>query len=337
MSLLGKQTRDFFGIIIPAFLGSLLFFNITYTADFEAYENFYYFQDVSDFGFQTWINLIKFFNIDFVGFENITYFVILLLFSITFKCFKVNTLLGVTLVIVLSYVQIANQLRYFLAVPLVLLSIYCFCIKKNTNLSLLCAFLGFSFHSGVLAWLSFIPIWHIFQKYHIKSSSFHKIYFIIGIIGFLIFSTLNRIIVSIDDRYLLYSSDISSNLGSFYINIYPFICILFIYITYRKFLSFIHKEDIIIYAIALFTIVWIIISFSGLQIINARYINAFSSIWIIAMFRKPIINRISSWTLISFVLSAIFLKLILGIIISGFTDSEINSIILIWQSKTSIL
>ena len=82
MNLFTKSNiKALFQIFSPALLGLLLFYNISYTDDIEAYYLFYLNNDVGDFGFQVLENIGHWFNLSFLEFENLTFFIILSLFS----------------------------------------------------------------------------------------------------------------------------------------------------------------------------------------------------------------------------------------------------------------
>lgn len=334
MNLFTKSNiKALFQIFAPALLGLLLFYNISYTDDIEAYYLFYLNNDVGDFGFQVLENLGHWFNLSFLEFENLTFFIILSLFSFVFFKFGVNTFIGVLLTILLNYVQIANQLRYFIAVPLLLLAIYYFFVEEKRITSCLLAVVAFLFHSGIIAWISFIPIGY-YLKCKEKKDLF-RFFSIIGVVIFLAYSTLSGYLFSIDSKYETYITDRSSALGSIFVLLYPLFCISWILLVYKGKVDSLRMNNpqILGYVMSIFTVVWIIASFTGFQIINARYVNAFFVVWIIAIYSSKSAVEISNKYAFFFSVGAIFFKQIFPIIISGFIDSDLYKITLIWQSR----
>ena len=334
MNLLIKSNiRELFQIFTPALLGLLLFYNISYTDDIEAYYLFYLNNDVGDWGFQVFENIGHLFSLSFLEFENLAFFVILSLFSFVFFKFGVNTYIGVLLTILLNYVQIANQLRYFIAVPILILSIYYFFVEEKKIMSCILAVVAFLFHSGIIAWITFIPI-----CYYLKRKEKNVLFRYFGILGvaiFLAYSTLSGYLFSIDSKYEIYIAESSSVLGTIFILLYPLFCINRILLVYKGKVDSLRMNNpqILGYVMSIFTVVWIIASFTGSQIINARYVNAFFVVWILAIYSSKGVVQISNKSAFFFSVGAVFFKQILPVIVFGFVDSDLFKITLIWQSR----
>lgn len=336
MKLFNNQLSSYCRVVLPAILGLLAFFyNISYTDDIDAYYSFYLNNDVGDYGFQLWENISHFLNLSFLEFENLTFLTILFLFSLVFYKFKVNTYIGVLLTILFIYVQIANQLRYFMAVPVLLLAFYYFFCGRRRLWGIVLSAVAFSLHSGIIAWISFIPTWLILERcsYSIKKTI--GIFIAFGIGALVTFSSLTGFIISISSKYDTYTFNASSNLGTLFILSYPIFCISIVIYYYKLYGDKLQRdENRLAYAMTLFTIVWCIASFSGIQVINARYINAFCATWIIAMFSNCKGRNIPIQIYITFAIGAVFMKLLFPILVFGFNDvCDLNKITLIWQSR----
>jgi hypothetical protein len=181
MKLFNNTFKKCINILLPVLLGLLVFYNISYTDDIHAYYDFYTSGEVGDYGFKILQDVGHYLNLDFLQFENLTYFLILLLFSLVFYKYRVNTYLGICLTILLNYVQIANQLRYFLAVPILLLSFYYFFISKKRFCGVILAIIAFLFHSGVIAWVLFIPLSILLKRRKTMHNKLVSTYIAIGI------------------------------------------------------------------------------------------------------------------------------------------------------------
>lgn len=335
MRLFDRGFKKFCDILLPALLGLFVFYNISYTDDIDAYYASYNGDEIGDYGYKLLEGIGNCLNFDFLQFENSIFFLILILFSIVFYLYRVNTYLGIFLTILLNYVQIANQLRYFLAVPVLLLSFYYFFIAHKKIFGIILSIVAFSLHSGVIAWMSFIPLTIWLESRHIGYNKLLKIYLVIGVVVLMTFATLSKYLFSIDQKYESYTADMSSWLGTVFILAYPVCCIVVVRYCYKTYGTKIlaTKINSLAYSMSLFSVVWCIASLSKYQVINARYVNAFFATWIIAMYSKNEQFRFPLKLLLLFAISAIFLKQILPILLFGYETSDIYKATLIWQSK----
>ena len=154
-----KKTIQFlWSFCLPLFLAFLCFKGITYTDDFEGYTITYNGERSGDYAYAMLENFGKWLKLDFEQFYAIPIFIQLLLYAIVFRLYKVNIFVSMFFLILLNFVAMANQLRYFIAFPLFLISVYYWCIREKKIFAAILAILSFLFHSGVIALMIFFPL-----------------------------------------------------------------------------------------------------------------------------------------------------------------------------------
>jgi len=244
--------------------------------------------------------------------------------------------MGLIFVILALYVQIANQIRYFLAFPLFLLSLYYWGFEHKHIKSLIIAIFAILSHNGILPLYIFIPLYEICHELKIKKIIL--IFIAIGVFGLLISSILFKFMPYLKSSYSSYSMDLSSLRGSIFVSVFSVSWYALLFFINNKIVS-IKKIPLVYfsYIISLYPIIFLIISFSGLQIINGRYVNAFYSMWTILLLQLTKIKeiRFSRIYVIIFAILIFVIKYLLSDWVFGRSyDSEISKVLLIWESKT---
>jgi biotin transporter BioY len=145
---------------------------------------------------------------------------------------------------------------------------------------------------------------------------------------------MSSFFLKIDDKYETYTSaDGASLLGLGYMLLFPIVNLLISY-NVQKSNDLNNKENLVLFSLSMFPIIYAIATLSGLQIVVARYVNVFFIVWVITAF-KNIGNRNKIIILFAYLIIAISSKYGMSIYNynSSIEDNEIVKIALIWQSK----
>lgn len=319
--------------IVVIILSYWIFKDIHYTDDFDVYERFYSstVDRSGDLGFGLLEQVSNKYRLNFYEFYNLVVFIEVVLFATMFAVYNVNVFLSTSLTYAILYVQIANQIRYFIAMPLFLIGLNILFAKKKIIPALLILFASYSFHNGIITLFLFIPLYYYINKRQYDFKKMVRLYCILGIVGLLNFSLLFSRFVASTGRFENYSNS-ATFLGTLYMILLPISCLSIIYFANRKF-DFNSCNPTLKLAVALsfFTVLWIIISLSGVQIINARYVNALLPIWIISILIATKDNKYRFWYIFAFLCFAFVFKYLIADVM--FRISDLDKIKLIWASK----
>lgn len=330
------KLKEILQIIIVSSCFFFMFYGIQYTDDMNGYMVEYEEKVTeigSDIGFVAFENICRNYNVDFYNFYYISIAIQLLLFCWVFKRYGVNMIIAMICLLLTSYVQMANQIRYFIAFPLFLLSVYYFFISNKKILSIILAIISLSFHGGIIALYTFVPIYFIFRKKQIPVKRQILLYSISGFIVFVLFQFLFSFIVQVNSHFSEYN-EIASVLGNLFAISYSVICLFFIYFTTRSNLKAI-TEDCrlnLLHSLSFFPIVFIIASFAGLQIVIARYVNVFISVWIILILLVTKKYNHRFYYPLAFIIIAFLTRHVLSEVLLG--SSDLQKVLLIWASKS---
>lgn len=315
----------------------LLFYNISYTDDYSSYELHYTTSTLTSFndlGFFALEDIGRLMGFDFREFNNFAIFCQLMLYSLVFIKFKVNPSFGLTILAILNYVQLANQIRYFIAFPLFLLAAYYLLYKKRFVLGIILSLLSLSFHNGIITLMILYPIYYLFRNKRTNLRKQIVLFILIGLIAFLAFKTTMSLLQNIDEKYLSYTIVSASYQGMAYVLIYP-LSIMLVLLYYLRITKYNFEDNLANFTIVVsfFPLIWIMSSFTGYQVINARYVDPFFTIWIISIYLLIFKSRLHFKAFKLFAVSCIALsfKYLLPYLIFGYSD--IDKITLIWASK----
>lgn len=329
-----KNRYNYFFFLLAFLMSFYLFKDIRYTDDFNVYENFYY-QSVDrtgDIGYGILENIGRYFHLTFYQFYNYIVGLQLILFLVFFKKYRVNEVIGLFCTILILYVQMANQIRYFLALPLFLIAVnYLFC-NKNYLITICLLLLAYSFHNGIIVLFSFIPLYYLIEYKKIKKSKVLVLLIVIGLICLYIYPILFKKMADGIERFELYNESVSRLATLFYM-VFPCLSLVIIFTTYKDINIYSCSAEIrLSYMLSFFILIWMIASFTGIQIINARYVNALFPMWLTCMIKSNDMNANNKYgNIVLFMMSAFITKYLLPNFLFNFSD--IDKIMLIWAYK----
>lgn len=191
---------------------------------------------------------------------------------------RLNPVILSIVLLIFYYVQIANQIRYYLAYPLILYSTYLLYNKKIFS-SLLIISVAFTFHKSVIIVLGIYILY--FLSYSINSKHSQIILILLGnlLIGFAV-----GYIQRFDAQYEEYQTQVSSLLGGIFNSIPLIIAIALIYkfniiISRKESHLFKNHKYKWLYIISVGTCVFF---YAGLQmqVLTNRFIAPLLPIWI---------------------------------------------------------
>lgn len=149
--------------IAAALLFALAFWGIHYTADWDTYANMFA-NDMypnSDIAFGALTYLLKACGIyDYRVLFHIHVLLMALLYPLLFVKMRENPFFYVLLFVVINYVPVANQIRYYVAFPLAFLSIYYFVNEKYIRFAII-ALLAICFHKTMLAIIALCAVFYL--------------------------------------------------------------------------------------------------------------------------------------------------------------------------------
>lgn len=328
--------------VMPLLLAFLCFKGITYTDDFEGYTITYNSERSGDIAYAMLENFGKYLKLDFESFYAIPIFIQLLLYTIVFRLYKVNAFVAFFAVIAMNYVAMANQLRYFIAFPLFLISVYYWCYERKRMYAVFWAVLSVLFHSGTIALLIFFPIYEYINRKRLTSKRILTIYVIGGIVILAFFTALGQFMFNVDEKYSYYTNKEGATLlGVLFIVFFATICLFLLYWVYPKNKTIweTKRNYAFLFSFSFLPVIFIIATFSRYQIISSRYVNPFFSVWIITLLLLKRDGQLTSPTFFIslYVIIGLFINYLLPIIVLGYNeDSVLFKVLLIWESKGSL-
>lgn len=335
--------KSFVEIASVCFFFVLFFKDIRYTDDLSSYQLDYDLLIAYDFINYAEIvfSLIKIFFVsikcDFQDFYNTVLFVNLLLWAKVFRLYSVNSFIGLTFLLLMLYVQFANQIAFFMGLPIMLISYSLFYIYKKRIYGIVLSIISVGIHPGLIGYLLYFFISRYINFYSRNKYSIIKKSIIIGLIGFFSVGVGAHIIVSFVPYFGTYiEGEGASMQGMIFVLIFPIVCLSFLW---NKTPHYLYKTSILSLCTGLvsFTLIWMFVSLCGLQIINARYVNAMCCMWLCylcVLFRAINVNHFNRLILSFFIIA--FLSRYLGDLInlgSIKDDGTIYKIFLIWTSR----
>ena len=334
-----KVVNILWTFVLPLLLAFLCFKGITYTDDFEGYAYTYNGERSSDIAYAMLESFGKYLKLDFESFYAIPIFVQLLLYTIAFRLYKVNAFVSFFAVLVMNYVAMANQLRYFIAFPLFLISVYYWCYERKRVLSVLLALLSVLFHSGTIALLIFFPLYEYIKRNKLSSRKILALYLFCGIIILLLFTTLGQFMFKVDEKYSYYTNKEGASLmGVLFIVFFASVCLFLLYNVFPKKNS-LWKNNMdypFLFSLSFFPVIFIIATFSRYQIISSRYVDPFFTVWIITLLSLKKDEQLKRPKLFigSFIIVSFILCYLLPILVFGYNEnSGLFKLLLIWESK----
>lgn len=319
-----KFMAYFFGFI-SLMITLLLTWGIKYTADTEFYKVFYEIQwedtDLMYFFLTKKFNQFGFSYFDLYKFYIVTY---ILLHYYLISRFNKNVFYIFLVYFILNYVQFVNQIRYYMAFPLFLLSLYFFIIEKKIILAIIFTMLAFISHSAIALLYVFVPMF-----YFLNTKSYFKTVFVISGIVFLIVLALYQfgLATYLEHFGEYFNSEMTSSfLGGLFNALPSVVYIIFLYILDKKYrMKYEYKNDKyyqFISKLSFFTVIFIPSSFF-IQVLCHRYVFPFLIIWVIHILY--IIRNFSQQKKMIYFFTVFLINIFVGLLIYFMPSLIINS------------
>lgn len=275
--------------IIAFLLFVLAYWGVTYTNDWYTYEWVFNGDLESDF-FITQMSLVFVsLGLEYRDLFRLHILLIGFLFVVLSRKFKASSIGLVFLLLLTNYVAIGNQIRYYMAFPLALWSLYEGCYKKRPVLYVLLAVLSVLCHKGVILFHALFWAYMILKKWF--RSSFLFIWICVNIFGvFFIFSLPSLG----NEHFSVYAGEgmVSSFLGGVFSNLIAFFALWFVFITNKRMEKSGSSDQLnsFLYNISVASSL-VLLSSCFIQIIGTRMIRSLLPVWIIYLYKSNSSDR----------------------------------------------
>jgi hypothetical protein len=261
----------------------ILLLGVKETADSEGYMNFFENDEVkTDFLFRNLSTLFTNFGMEY--YQLFQFHVILfgILYTFFISRFTNNIFLILIFYLLMLYVPLANQIRYYLAFGFFLNAIYLLYFSKKKYLAYLFIIISILSHSAITLFYGFI----ILNKFS-QNNNYLKRCLIISLVFFALIFSLNSLGLNafIGNYELYFSNDAMSSLLGGVFNALPnIIIIILLYIRAKIALKKheVFKQDKsfqILYRLSFYSVIFMPASLY-IQILSHRYIQASLIIWL---------------------------------------------------------
>lgn len=270
-------------LVVVLFVFIIAFWGIRYNSDWEGYTHFYTHSDQSpDIAFGILSDIFNSYNFEYYYLYRFHIVVISLTFLFFISKFANKYLFVVMTILLFSYVALGNQIRYFVAFPLALLSVYYLFVRKSLFLHILLAVLSLLNHSAIIIFFLCFYAMLFINKYFSEYFIFFIVF--INIISFFVFKIAETLIGGHFNAY--FDNEQKSSLSGGIYSILQCVIILFCIYKIIKLLrqktSPILKDRKFIFLYLLsFCSSFLIFPSLITQIINYRYISPLITVWII--------------------------------------------------------
>jgi hypothetical protein len=319
-----------------------VFGGITETTDWFGYE--YIFENDEfpiDFTFRFLSSQIKLLGLNYIDLYQFHVFLTGALLIFFISRFTSNIFFVSTFLILILFIPLANQIRFFLSLSLFINAVYFLCIKRNKFLFLFIGTLSVLTHIGIIPLLLFCKIYFIK-----KDEKYLKTLILISILITIIIFVLFNIIgvmegIGLRENLDSYTQDeySSSFLGTLFQIAPILVFVVFIFTNKIYFIKKINhfKDEKLkfLYRLTIFSFLFIPASFFT-QIIVFRYCVSLSFVWILLILHSTeyykIIKRVRKITIL-FVGLWLFVFYIYAMpIIILNSDETIKKVMLIFNS-----
>lgn len=260
-----------------------LFLGVTDTADWEGYV--YIFEEKekkTDFLFRYISMKGASYGYTFTDIYKLHIIIYGFLFALFISRFTQNIFLVLLFYVLIAYVPLANQIRYYMGFGLYINGLYLLYFTRKQILSYLFFALAIISHSAIIVLLGFVFL----NKYSIDKNYLKRCYLLAFALFTIVFSFENLGLSSLIDKYVIYFSqeNVSNVIGGIY-NSLPYIIMLILLQMRKKKVLKKYKgisDDKVfnfLYRLSFFTIIFIPASFY-IQILAHRYVNSFLIIWL---------------------------------------------------------
>jgi hypothetical protein len=283
-----RRLTNIIGGVLCFCLYWFVFGGITDTTDWSGYEFIYNNDEFPiDFMFRFLSSQTKLLGLNYIDLYQFHILLTGALLIFFISRFTSNIFFVTTFLILILFIPLANQIRFFLSLSLFLNAIYFICIKRKKILFLFLGTLSVLTHIGIIPLLLFIPIYFIK-----KDKKYLRTVILISIISVILIAGLAIIGLIMDDfRLNAYIQDeyASSFLGALFqtLPILVFVIILFANKNYfiEKTSHFQDEKLNFLFRLTFFSFVFIPASFFT-QIILFRYCISLFFIWILLILRS---------------------------------------------------
>lgn len=265
--------------IVLAMAAILFTVGIRDNSDWKMY--YYFFKlgnEETDLMFVLLAKLFKTAGFEFADLYTFHMVSIIMLFVLVISRYTRNWFYVLYIFLVLDYVHLTNQIRYYFGFPILMLGLYYMMYRKKYTLSILLLFLALLFHKGLFMLLLFIPAYYLIPVGHyirvILWLSTALTVVVVAVVNFGVGISLEHF-----DNYLGREYEASLMGGLF--NALPYLIYLtFIYIehvrlTRRQPEILNEPKNVLIMKLAFFPLLFLPASLL-LQILGHRYIMPFS-------------------------------------------------------------
>lgn len=198
------------------------------------------------------------------------------LYVTVFRRLRLNPIIATLITITLYYVPIGNQIRFFMAFPLVILALYRFCNHQYVR-CLMAVVLAILAHKTAVILFGGYAIAYLLSK---RSVALQKQWIIIANIGLVILLHFSYLF---DSKYDDYHYNVSSILGGIYNSWVYLIPLYLVFVTNKKIQQVSEKVSEssyrYLYAMSIGMSVFILAGLS-LQILTNRFIATLVPIWL---------------------------------------------------------
>jgi hypothetical protein len=273
-----------FSVLLGFLIFYALLFTVTDNSDWEIYNSvFDGYRQSNDFIFNF---ICDFFSSHGYEYSAVYQFHILLMgigFIYFISRFSIHGVFAViSIYLLLQLIPLSNQIRYFIAFPLFLISVYELIISKNKILFAIFTLLSFLSHAGIILMYPFLFIYYktenenFIRKLLIYSALFSILFFIIYRIGLIFFGQF---------EYYFETEMLSSIKGGIFNSLILIVWILYIYFRNKVLVisnQFEIESDIkyqFLYKLSLYSIIFIPTGII-IQIISHRFVEASIIVWV---------------------------------------------------------
>ena len=337
--------RRFTTIIVGILCFCLYWFvfgGVTETTDWSGYEFIFENDEFPiDFTFRFLSSQTKLLGLKYIDLYQFHVFLTGALLIFFISRFTSNIFFVTTFLILILFIPLANQIRFFLSLSLFINAIYFLCIKRNKSLFLFLATLSVLTHIAIVPLLMFCKLYFIK-----KNEKYLKAVILISILSTILIAVLFSVSgvmqeISLRENLDAYVQDeyATSFLGSLFQVVPILVFVIFIFTNKIYFIEKINhfKDEKLkfLYRLTIFSFLFIPASFFT-QIILFRYCISLSFVWILLILLSTeyykIIKRVRKITILFVGLWLfVFYIYVFPIIILN-SEEKINKVNLIFNS-----
>lgn len=266
--------RDLIAFLVLIFA----FWGLTYTADWEGYQLMYDGEiNHRDILILYLTDYSVSHGLDFRTFYRFQCLLLTIAYLFVFRKLHANALVMSIVLLLIEYVAVANQVRYFLAFPLSIIALYELVLNKRIVLYFSLTILAFFSHSSIVLLHLAFGLMYIINKY-----APNKKYILVFFLNLLILFVLQRNSIMVDEKYQTYFSQVASLKGSIY-NSLTYILAFYLIVKRKRMLDKYNLKSEYLDFLFVLTVCDYIFFFTGMtyQIISHRLLGSMLPVGII--------------------------------------------------------